>query len=425
MSVTRRSRAASVAVVSSDTSPEFRRSTIADVPAARRLGAEAFGVPTTPLPDPDPAAWPLPNIRPWVATDAGEVVAGLGVRSFTSWFHGARLPTAGFAGVTVAAEHRGSGLLRPLMEAALAEARALGDVVSTLYPSSAGIYRGLGYEVVGAFEDVRIPMAALAAVPRPAEGVRARRATTADVPAVRRVYEQWASAQNGPLSRGETPFVMEPDAMVGPEAEYTGVSLAVRGAGADEEVLGFASWSRGQGYDRTNTIEVDDLVALTPDAARALWRVLASFASVAGGVQVCTSGGWSGIDVSRLVLPDHAATSAPRPYMLRLLDVPGALGAARVAPVTARVPFAVVDPRTPDLEGAWTLEAADGAVHVAPDDAAGDRLTFTSAGLAATWAGAQSTANARLAGGASGPAAHDAVWDALWGGRQVHVRDYF
>ncbi|WP_176168859.1 GNAT family N-acetyltransferase [Krasilnikoviella flava] len=406
---------------------EFRRTTFADVPASRRLGAEAFGVSPHPLPDPDPDAWPLPNIRPWVATDDGEVVAGLGVRSFTSWFHGARLPTAGFAGVTVAAERRGSGLLRPLMEAALAEARALGDVVSTLYPSSAGIYRGLGYEVVGAFEDVRVPMAALAAVPPPGGDVRARRATADDVPAVRHVYEAWASAQNGPLSRVEAPFAMEADELVGPGSDYTGVSLAVRGSGADEEVLGFASWSRGPGYDRTNTIEVDDLVALTPDAARVLWRLLGSFASVAGWVQVSTSGGWSGLDAARLVLPDHASTSAPRPYMLRLLDVPGALGAARVAPVSARVPFAVSDARTPDLEGAWTLEAAHGTVRVAPDGAAtpGDRPTFTSAGLAQSYAGAQSCANLRLTGGLAGPTDHDAVWDALWGGRQVHVRDYF
>ncbi|PFG41737.1 putative acetyltransferase [Isoptericola jiangsuensis] len=404
---------------------EIRRSVIDDVPAARRLGAEAFGVPTTPPPDPDPADWPRPNTRPWTATDDGEVVATLAVRSFTSWFHGARVPTAGFAGVTVAAEHRGSGLLRPLMEAALAEARDLGEQVSTLYPSSAGIYRGLGYEVVGAFEDVTIPMAALAAV-APAAGVRTRRATAADVPAIRRVYETWASAQNGPLTRRERPFTMEPDEMVGADADLTGVSLAVRGSGAGE-VLGFASWSRGRGYDRTTTMEVEDLVALTPDAARALWRTLGSFASVVGQVQVCTSGGWSGVDVARLVLPDHAATSVPRPYMLRLLDVPGALAGSRVPPVAARVPFAVTDPRTPDLEGAWTLEAADGRVRVLPDADAvpGDRPTFTSGGLALTWSGAQSAANVRLAGGLTGPDGHDATWDALWGGRQVHVRDYF
>jgi predicted acetyltransferase len=405
---------------------EIRRSVLADVPAARRLGDEAFGVPTRPAPAPDPDDWPRPHTRPWVAAVDGEVAAGLAVRSFTSWFHGARLPTAGFAGVTVAAERRGSGLLRPLMEAALAEARDLGETVSTLYPSSAGIYRGLGYEVVGAFEDVRIPMAALAAVAPAGDGVRTRRATAADLPAVRRVYEAWASAQNGPLTRAEAPFTMEPDEMVGPGADLTGVSLAVRGTGA-EEVLGFASWSRGTGYDRTTTIAVDDLVALTPDAARALWRMLGSFTSVVGQVEVCTSGGWSGTDVSRLVLPDHAATSSPRPYMLRLLDVPGALGACRVPPVRARVPFAVADPRTPDLEGAWTLEAAEGTVRVVADDDAspGDRPTFTSGGLALTWSGAQSTANARLAGGLTGPGEHDTTWDALWGGRQVHVRDYF
>jgi predicted acetyltransferase len=406
---------------------EARRSVIADVPAARRLGAEAFGVPTQPPPDPDPDDWPRANTRPWTATDDGEIVASLAVRSFTSWFHGARMPTAGFAGVTVAAERRGSGVLRPLMTAALAEARDLGEVVSTLYPSSAGIYRGLGYEVVGAFEDVRVPMSALAAVAPAGDAVRTRRAGAADVPAVRRVYEAWARAQNGPLTRAETPFTMEPDELVGPDADLTGVTLAVRGRGPEEEVLGFASWSRGAGYDRTNTIEVDDLVALSPDAARALWRVLGSFTSVAGWVQVSTSGGWSGLDVARLVLPDHAATSTPRPYMLRLLDVPGALGASRVAPVTARVPFAVADARTPDIEGAWTLEAADGALRVVPDDDAtpGDRPTFTSGGLAQTWSGAQSTANARLAGALSGPVTHDATWDALWGGRQVHVRDYF
>ncbi|WP_166848993.1 enhanced intracellular survival protein Eis [Isoptericola sp. BMS4] len=406
---------------------EIRRSRLADVPAARRLGAEAFGVPDSPPPEPEPDTWPAANTRPWVALDDGEVVAALGVRAFASWWHGTRVPTAGLAGVTVAAERRGSGLLRPLVDTALAEAREAGDLVSTLYPSSAGIYRGLGYEVVGAFEDVRFPMAALAAVRPPTGDVRARRATAADVPAVRRVYEDWASAQNGPLSRAEAPFTMEPDEMVGPDAEYTGVTLAVTGAGPDERVLGFASWSRGAGYDRTNALEVDDLVALTPDAARVLWRLLGSFAAVAGSVQVSTSGGWSGLDPARLVLPDHAASSEPRPYMLRLLDVPGALGAAVVAPVTARVPFAVVDPRTPDLEGAWVLEAAGARVGVTPDDGAvpGDRMTFTSAGLAQSYAGAQSTANLRLAGDLTGPARHDAVWDALWGGRQVHVRDYF
>ncbi|AEG44754.1 hypothetical protein [Isoptericola variabilis] len=62
---------------------------------------------------------------------------------------------------------------------------------------------------------------------------------------------------------------------------------------------------------------------------------------------------------------------------------------------------------------------------VPPSDPAADRLTFTSAGIAQAYAGAQSCANLRLAGHLTGPTGDDALWDALWGGRQVHVRDYF
>ncbi|WP_407317303.1 GNAT family N-acetyltransferase [Isoptericola halotolerans] len=408
---------------------DIRRSTFADVRAARRLGDEAFGAPAARAPDPDPDSWPSPNVRPWSAWAGAELVAVLGVRHFTSWFHGAAVPTAGFAGVTVAAERRGEGVIRPLFDAALAEARDQGEVVSTLYPSAAGIYRGLGYEVIGSYDEVRLPMSALAAVRPPTSGVRTRRATPADLEAVRAVYATWSAAQNGPLTRAEKPFTAESDELFGPDSPYTGVSLAV---GPDEGVQGFVSWNRGSAHDGTGSLEVDDLVALTPDAARALWRVVGSFTTVAGAVQVSTSGGWTGADPSRLVLPDHAATTTSRPYMLRLLDVAGALGSAHLPPLEACVPFAVVDPRTPDLEGAWTLVAdRDGVAHLradpwrAPTAGAPDRPTFTSAGLAVSYAGAASTASLRLAGHLSGPSDHDRVWDALWRGGDVHVRDYF
>lgn len=289
---------------------DIRRSDFSDARAARRLGDEAFGAPAVRAPDPEPGAWPPANARPWSAWDGDELVGVLAVRHFTSWFHGAAVPTAGFAGVTVAAERRGEGVLRPLFDGALAEAREQGEVVSTLYPSAAGIYRGLGYEVIGSFDEVTLPMAALATVRPPSSGVRTRRATPADVEAIRAVYSTWAAGQNGPLTREEKPFVAEPDEMFGPEAEYTGVSLAV---GAEDDVLGFVSWTRGSGHDGSGAIEVDDLVALTPDAARALWRVLGSFATVVGSVRLSTSGGWAGSDPSRLVLPDHAATTTSRP----------------------------------------------------------------------------------------------------------------
>ncbi|MGM3253302.1 hypothetical protein ACS22W_26080, partial [Escherichia coli] len=83
----------------------------------------------------------------------------------------------------------------------------------------------------------------------------------------------------------------------------------------DDEVLGYAAWRRGQGYDESAVVEVDDLVVRHADAARALWSVLGSFASVVGHVRVQTSGA----DVARLVLPTlHWRVVGSHPYMLRV-----------------------------------------------------------------------------------------------------------
>jgi predicted acetyltransferase len=397
---------------------EIRASEFASLDRAQRLGVEAFGGSPREVAEED---WPSANVRPWSAWQGDELVAVLGVRSFSSWFHGAQVPTAGIAGVTVRAEHRGNGAVRPLFERGLADAREQGAVISTLYPTAAGIYRGLGYEVIGSFDTVTVPLSALARVSAPA-GITVRRASVEDAEAVHHVYATWAAAHNGPLTRTDAPFTMGADDLFGPDSGSTGLTLALDGA----DVVGFASWTRGEGYDGTGALEVDDLVALTPDAARALWRVFASFDPVLGSARVRTSGGWS--DPGRLVLPDHRASVTQRPYMLRLLDVPGALGAARVAPMVARVPFTVADPRTPDLEGDWLLEAADGRVRVSsdsPDPAPTDRIVLTSGGLSASYAGSLSAAAQRQAGLLTGPTTHDAAWDALWRSRDVHVRDYF
>ena len=56
---------------------------------------------------------------------------------------------------------------------------------------------------------------------------------------------------------------------------------------------------------------------------------------------------------------------------------------------------------------------------------AADRV-FTPQGLALLFAGAQSCANLRAAGHLSGgDVDQDLDWDALFGGRQQHIRDYY
>lgn len=397
---------------------ETRPVTVDDFEASVRLGIEAFGELPAGMAMPTVDQFPFPGRHTFGTFEDGELLGRVIGREYHSWFRGAEVPTCGVAGVTVAAEHRGAGLLADLFAAMLADARARGEVISTLYPTAPGIYRPLGYEIVSSYDTVEVPTTALAQV-RPAPGVTTRRAAVADLPAVRRVYDAWAREQNGPLTRRGPSFPATDEEVL---TELTGLTLAVDGAG---EVVGYTSWHRPRGFGEAGRLEVWDLIGLTPDACRALWRVLGSFSSVASVARVRTSGA----DLARLVLPALAWTVVEtHPYMLRVDDVPGAFAALPPAalPGIPDVPLRVVGDRLGVLDGDYLLQAGAAGTTCAPsapDDAA---TVLTPHGLALLWSGAQSCGNLRLAGHLTGGSpAHDRALDALLGGRQLHVRDYF
>ncbi|MGH3308527.1 MAG: GNAT family N-acetyltransferase, partial [Nocardioides sp.] len=289
-----------------------------------------------------------------------------------------------------------------------------GEVVSTLFPTAPGIYRKFGYELFASYDEVEIPSSALAGV-RAGGGMRTRRATPADFDAVREVYDAWAAAQNGPLTRRGPSFPTDAEGFID---AFTGVTLAVDDAG---EVVGFASWERGRGFGDSSTLEVSDLLALSADAYRALWRVLGSFGSVVGQVRVCTSGD----DVARLSLPSpHWNVVARSPYMLRVHDVPGAF-AARDWPVDGEVSFTVAGDHVGTTNGSWHLVIEQGKASCT-QTAAGEAPVLTPGGLALAWAGAQTCANLRMAGHvAGGTAETEAALDRVLVPRPIHIRDYF
>jgi predicted acetyltransferase len=388
------------------------------------LGVEAFGpypahLPRPPMPE--PGSWP-DGVSIWAtfedaADDAGDprMVARVRTHAYTSWWGGAAIPTCGFGGVVVAAEHRGAGLLTELFASSLREAADRGDAMSGLFPTAPGIYRKFGYEVVTALDTVQVPLADLAGV-RPAPSVRVRRATPADEPAIAATYDLWAREQNGPLTR-RGPLFAKPKER-GP-AE--GVTLAEeRAPDGGWRVVGYVAWEREAGYGADKSLQVDDLVALTGDAARALWKVVASFSSVNGSVQLETSDP----DAARLVLPSLAwQRVGSHPYMVRVLDVPGAL-LPRTYPVDGTAVFEVAGDVLGLVEGTWELGVVDGVASVRRvSGAEAPRLTVN--GLSLLQAGAQSCANLRMLGVLEGPREHDGLLDAWFGGRQAHVRDYY
>ena len=393
-----------------------------DVAAWYELDVEAFGTWPAGATPPTAADFGSPGEHSWGTFADGRLVAKAVAREFTSWFRGAEVATSGIASVAVSAEHRGAGLLRGLLLAALTEGAARGEVVSTLFPTAPGIYRPLGYELIGSYDTVELPTAALTTV-RPAAGITLHRATSADVPEASALYDAWAAQQNGPLTRRGVSYPATDEQLLG---RSTGTTLA---RDEDGRLVGWVSWRRGPGYDPdTAVLDVPDLVSLTPDAARALWRMLGSFSGVAGRVRLRTSG----YDVSRLVLPFHAWQVVDRhPYMLRLHDVAAAFDALPLSLPgggSGELTFAVRG----DLlgsDGDYRLQVSQDGSSCTPvpaDEVSETHPVFTPQGIAMAYAGTQSCANLRLAGHLEGGSpTGDLLLDTLLGGRQVHIRNYF
>jgi len=375
---------------------------------------EAFGDPPPGATPPSADDPPRPGYHAYGTFDDDHLVARLATRGYHSWFGGSAVASGGIAGVVVTAERRGTKLLDELFRVALDDGlRERGEAVSTMFCTAPGIYRKFGYEVISSYDTVEVPAATLARIGAPA-GVRTRRATPADFDAVCRVYDTWAAAQNGPLTRRGPAFPADAKAFID---AFTGVTLAVDDAG---DVIGFASWHRGQETGDSATLEVVDLLALRGDAYGALWHVLGSFGSVVGQVRLCTSGH----DVARLSLPSaHWKAVERAPYMLRVHDVPGAF-AGRDWPVDGDVAFSVAGDHVGTTNGAWRLVIERGKATCTPA-AAADGPVLTPGGLALAWAGAQTCANLRMAGHLSGGMENDEALDRVLVPRPIHIRDYF
>jgi predicted acetyltransferase len=359
-----------------------------DAEAARRLGMEAFGVPSSP--PTSPATIDQPGMSWYGAFESDQLAGQLIDREYDAYFGGVPLPMCGVAGVTVTAEHRGQGILTPLFASVLRNAKQRGALISALFPSAPRIYRKFGYETVAEYARVEIPSRIVAEVPRPTT-IQTRRASAADFDAIRAIYDTWAIEQNGPLSR-------------------RGVSFTV------------TAGDRGQGIGDGASINVSDLLAVSGDAYRALLSVIGSFASVTASLKIDTSGD----DLARLFLPSAQwKVIESYPYMLKILDVAKALASRRYAPnLRTDLHFRVEGDFLTENNRAYELTVKEGRATCLEADHA-DR-TFTPQGLALLFAGAQSCANLRLAGQlVGGEVGQDLDWDALFGGRQPHIRDYF
>ena len=389
---------------------EFRAPTESDLEAVADIRIRSFG----PMSDSEALRSRAANLellgqgRLFGVFDGSTLAGCAKARGFEQAWHGRPVPMAGIAGVTILPEYRGRGVGTLLMRGLAERCVARGEPISALYPATVPIYRQLGWELVGGYYRYALPAAQL----RNLAGRSARphipvRATDADVDRLMTICREALDRgrRSGPLL-------------------WSRQSWERRLADRDEFVyllddgLVVYGWEGGGGTD----LRVDLLLGQSEQTLRSLWSLVGSGSSIARTVMAYLSPD----DPVFWLLPEEAGREVnTHSWMLRVLDVPGAL-ASRGYPhgVQASLVFGVDDVERSENTATWRIEVADGVGQVERLSGEPSAPRFSARGLAAWYAG-RPMAALRQAGLAVGDDRHDEVADTIVATSVPYLTDYF
>jgi len=328
-----------------------------------------YGVPTTeadlaaladaqsvcfnaPLPDVRGRWWGISGLdKLRVLRRDGAVVGGLLDIPMGTFIGGRSVPTHGVAGVAIAPQARGHGAATELMQRYLAELRARGVALSSLYASTAALYRGVGYGSAGTHFRHALPHAAL----QGSRDLPVRRLGADDHAELRALYHDIARTRPGWLDRG--PYIWQRIF-----SDYRGRTLAY-GVDVDGHLDAYVVYRQTENPGGRYDLELSDLQARSAPAARRLLGLLASHGTMIQQLR------WQGavLDPVLDLLPERRwSTRLYEAWMLRIVDLPAAIAARGWSPVvTATIDLDVYDAALPDNGGRWRLEVEGGqaALH--------------------------------------------------------------
>lgn len=263
---------------------------------------------------------------------------------------GAVVPSSAVTNVSVTATHRRQGLLTRMMAADLTAAKERGDVVSALIAAEYPIYGRYGYGPATTAVEWEVDVARSGLDPRLSGPGDGGGIDLVDVSEAREtgpvLHERLRASTHGAVSRDTRWWNIATGLEQSQARPYKDKFHAVYRDAAGEPA-GLAVYAADEHWTDEkrpqNTLTVKDLIAVTPEAERALWRFLCSI----DWVMKVRTGYRAPDDVLPLLLPDPRAarlvTSADLMW-LRLLDVERALAA-----------------RTYTVPGVLVLEVADAA----------------------------------------------------------------
>lgn len=346
----------------------------ADLDDLANLRTLAFGGPRVHL---DPATMAVAPDDTLAAYHSGRLVGTVAVHAYHQWFGGRSVPCGGLAGVTIAPDQRGRGLARTLLIEAAETMRARGQVISALYPTTASLYRSLGWEVAGWWVQRSVTAVDL---PRPSGAVEWAPADHRD-PVLASVYEECARGRDGWIvpaarwwhSQGTRRQAEDPPAWswVGRRQGRPVAAVAYRYRASERAMV---------------DVDVDLVVGADGPALTDALAFLGASGTTADRVFTTLP---ESLLVRHVAEASRTKVADDWPWMLRLVDLPGAV-AARGWPtgVAAEIHLDVLPPPVADpggTSGPWVLRVADG-VGVCEPGGAGT-VAVGAADLAALYAG--------------------------------------
>ncbi len=362
------------------------------------LACQAFG--NTAAYDPDlPTADPE---RVRVARLDGKPVSKVAVLGMGQFVNGGRVSMAGVTSVTAAAQVTGRGVTKRLLSDALADSAERGESIAALYPTTASLYRSVGFEVAGGWARRALPVAELRRDRDPAVEVQA--ATVDILVDDYDVYRRHAGRNNGWIDR---PANYRERGLHFARRDTKEKSVTAYRAVRDGTTLAVAIATVTQPTSVSHRMYDLDVSQFwgEPEGLTALAATLAGYETVAGEIHTLLPRH----DLGALTLhPQHSHVIEEWPWMVRILDVAAAMSARRSPAIAGEVHLQIHDPLFAANDGPWVLRSADGNLVAERGGHAAVDLAITD--LAAMYTGFQPPAVLAAAGRLGGAGEHDVTW---------------
>ncbi len=329
--------------------------------------------------------------RSLVAVDGDRIVGTAGTLTLELTVPGpAVVPVAGVTYVGVVPTHRRQGILTALMAGLHEDAWRRREPVAALLASEATIYRRFGYGVAVSSTSAEIERSR-AALRRPVElAGRVRMLDAAEAAdALPPIHDRYRRQQPGEISRPASwwsrRLAERDDGRRGPGARF---AVTWEAPDDGESAAGYVTYrvqQKWEGGVPSASLEIEDLVALTPEARAGLWQYCFGVDLVdvvrAWGLPPDDPLPWMLSDLRRL------RVTANRDFLwVRILDVEAAL-AGRIYATDETVVFEVADAFSATTGGRFRMRGgAGGKGACGPTDAPAD-LALDVADLSAAYLG--------------------------------------